>query len=72
MSIQEEKCNWSKSSGTSGIDCVDSATANVIDDLMVLSELITSAVEEKDFDEENQQVQNQLKLVKITKTEIAT
>ena len=60
MSIQEECRLWSKSSGT-GIDCVDSATANVIDDLTVLSELIASAVEEKDFDEENQ-VQNELKL----------
>ena len=61
MSIQEECKSWSKSSGTSGINCVDSATANVIDDLMVLSEQIASAVEEKDFDEDNQ-VQNQLEL----------
>ena len=73
MSIQEECSFWSKSSGT-GINCADSATANVSsksnDDFMVLSELIASAVEGKDFDEDNQ-VQNQLKLVKTTKTQIA-
>ena len=55
MSIQEE-CLWSQSLGP-GINCTNYAATNAIvnsSDVLVLSELIATALEGKDFDEDIQ------------------